>query len=108
MWLTAGLWGWLAGGALLIGAALGWFVKLPLRITAVVMAFGSGVLLSALSFDLLEEAHQHGGLAATAVGFRRIRSVAVLSQPCAISGRMRFTITAGFSTSWMPALASVA
>lgn len=69
MWLTAGLWGWLAGGALLIGAALGWFVRLPMRLTAAIMAFGSGVLLSALSFDLLEEAHQHGGLAATAGGF---------------------------------------
>lgn len=69
MWLTAGLWGWLAGGALLIGAALGWFVRLPARLTAAIMAFGSGVLLSALSFDLLEEAHRHGGLTATAVGF---------------------------------------
>lgn len=69
MWLTAGLWGWLAGGALLIGAALGWFVKLPLRLTAGIMAFGSGVLLSALSFDLLDDAQQHGGLAATGAGF---------------------------------------
>jgi hypothetical protein len=39
MWLTAGLWGWLAGGALLIGAALGWFFRLPLRLTAIIMAF---------------------------------------------------------------------
>src|SRR4051812_13095916 len=69
MWFTAGLWGWLAGGALLIGAALGWFFRLPLRLTAIIMAFGSGVLLSALSFDLLEEAHRHGGLPATAAGF---------------------------------------
>jgi ZIP family zinc transporter len=69
MWLTAGFWGWLAGGALLIGAALGWFVQLPLRLIAAIMAFGSGVLLSALSFDLLEEAHRNGGLAATGGGF---------------------------------------
>jgi len=54
---------------LLIGAALGWFFRLPLRLTAIIMAFGSGVLLSALSFDLLEEAHRHGGLPATAAGF---------------------------------------
>jgi ZIP family zinc transporter len=69
MWLTAGLWGWLAGGALLIGAVLGWFVKLPLRLTAAIMAFGSGVLLSALSFDLLDDAQKHGGLPATGAGF---------------------------------------
>jgi ZIP family zinc transporter len=69
MWWTAGLWGWLAGGALLIGAVLGWYAKLPLRLTAAVMAFGSGVLLSALSFDLMDEAQRHGGLLATAAGF---------------------------------------
>lgn len=69
MWLTAGLWGWLAGAALLIGAVVGWFVKLPLRLTASVMAFGSGVLLSALSFDLMDEAQRRGGLLATAAGF---------------------------------------
>jgi ZIP family zinc transporter len=33
------------------------------------MAFGSGVLLSALSFDLMEEAHERGGLLATGSGF---------------------------------------
>jgi ZIP family zinc transporter len=69
MWLLAGLWGWLAGGALLIGAALGWFFRLPVRLTASVMAFGSGVLLSALSFDLMDEARRHGGLLATSAGF---------------------------------------
>jgi ZIP family zinc transporter len=69
MWLMAGVWGWLAGGALLIGAALGWFMRLPLRLMAGIMAFGSGVLLSALSFDLLEDAQHRGGLVATAAGF---------------------------------------
>jgi ZIP family zinc transporter len=69
LWLTAGLWGWLAGGALILGAVLGWFVELPALVTATVMAFGSGVLLSALSFDLMEDAMRHGGLAATGLGF---------------------------------------
>jgi ZIP family zinc transporter len=68
-WIIPGLWGWLAGGALLIGAAGGWFVSMPLRATASVMAFGSGVLLSALSFDLMEEAQRRGGLLATGGGF---------------------------------------
>ncbi len=69
MWWTAGLWGWLAGGALLVGAVLGWFVRMPLRLVASVMAFGSGVLLSALSFDLMDEAQRSGGLVATGAGF---------------------------------------
>lgn len=33
------------------------------------MAFGSGVLLSALSFELMDEAQRRGGLVATAIGF---------------------------------------
>lgn len=69
MWLTAGLWGWLAGAALLVGTLLGWFMGLPIRLTAGVMAFGSGVLLSALSFDLMDEAQTRGGMLATALGF---------------------------------------
>ncbi|TRW18281.1 ZIP family metal transporter [Glacieibacterium frigidum] len=67
--LVAGGWGLLAGSALLLGAAVGWFTKLPQRVVAGVMAFGSGVLISALSFELMDEAEAHGGLAATALGF---------------------------------------
>lgn len=33
------------------------------------MAFGSGVLISAVAFELVEEAYETGGLAATAAGF---------------------------------------
>jgi ZIP family zinc transporter len=68
-WLEAGWWGLVAGGALLVGAAVGWYVSVPARIIASVMAFGAGVLISALSFDLVDEAEQTGGLAATVTGF---------------------------------------
>ncbi len=68
-WLRAGLWGLLAGSALLIGAAVGWFAHAPRRWIAAIMAFGSGVLISALSFDLMEAAYRRGGFAATATGF---------------------------------------
>lgn len=68
-WWQAGLWGWLAGSALLLGAAAGYFVDVPQRAVAAVMAFGSGVLISALSFELMDEAYRRGGLASTAVGF---------------------------------------
>ena len=53
-WLEAGMWGGLAGSALLLGAAIGYSVRLPKAVLAGVMAFGSGVLLSALSFELME------------------------------------------------------
>ncbi|PSR57211.1 ZIP family zinc transporter [Adhaeribacter arboris] len=68
-WLQAGLWGLVAGSALLLGAAIGYFAPIQQRIVSGVMAFGSGVLISALSFDLMNEAYEQGGFAATAIGF---------------------------------------
>ena len=68
-WLEAGGWGLLGGSALLLGAAVAWLVRVPPRVVAVVMAFGSGVLISALAFDLAAEAAEEGGLAATVAGF---------------------------------------
>lgn len=66
--IQAGLWGLLAGGALVIGAAVGYLARVPQRLIAAVMAFGSGVLISALSFDLMDEAYQRGGFPAAAAG----------------------------------------
>ena len=69
MWAQAGFWGFVAGAALLIGAAAGYFLKVPQRLIAGIMAFGSGVLISALSFELMDEAYRQGGFDATAYGF---------------------------------------
>jgi ZIP family zinc transporter len=69
VWLRAGLWGLLAGSALLLGAAAGFLSRVPQRLIAGVMAFGSGVLISALSFDLMDEAYRRGGFDSTAAGF---------------------------------------
>ena len=69
IWLQAGAWGLLAGGALVVGALIAWFVRVPQRVVASVMAFGAGVLISALAFDLVDEAERGGGLTATTVGF---------------------------------------
>ena len=69
IWLQAGLWGLLAGSALLVGAAVGYFARVPQRVIAAVMAFGGGVLISALSFDLMDEAYRQGGFDSTAAGF---------------------------------------
>jgi ZIP family zinc transporter len=67
--LQAALWGGLAGSALLLGATIGYFVNLPHRVVSGVMAFGTGVLISALSFDLMDEAVTKGGVLAAAIGF---------------------------------------
>ena len=69
IWLQAGLWGLLGGAALLVGALAGYLVRVPRYLIAGVMAFGSGVLISALSFDLVAESVARGGMTATALGF---------------------------------------
>jgi ZIP family zinc transporter len=67
-WLAAGA-GALAGGALLVGALIAWFVQVPKPVVAAIMAFGSGVLISALAFDLVEEAAEQGGFWPAMSGF---------------------------------------
>jgi ZIP family zinc transporter len=68
-WAAAGCWGFVAGSALLIGAAIGYYASVPQRVIAAIMAFGGGVLISALSFDLMDEAYRRGGFDSTATGF---------------------------------------
>ena len=78
-WLVAGLWGTFAGGALLVGAILGYPLRVPGGLVAAIMAFGSGVLISALAFELVGEANERGGLAATATGFLAGASIYTLA-----------------------------
>ena len=61
MTLQAGLWGWLAASSLLLGAMLGVFVKLPRKVVASIMAYGSGVLIAAICFEQLPDALRLGG-----------------------------------------------
>lgn len=65
----AAVWGAVGGLALVIGAAIAWFVRVPAKGVAAVMAFGAGVLISALAFDLMEEAADTGGLVPAVGGF---------------------------------------
>ncbi|OWK31299.1 ZIP family metal transporter [Sphingomonas dokdonensis] len=67
--IEAGLWGFVGGSALILGALIAWFVRLPQRLIAGVMAIGSGVLISAVAFDLMDEAFRQGGFDSTAAGF---------------------------------------
>ena len=67
--IEAGFWGFVGGSALILGALIAWFVRLPQRLIAGVMAIGSGVLISAVAFDLMDEAFRQGGFDSTAAGF---------------------------------------
>lgn len=67
--LQAFVFGLIAGLALLIGAIVGLIFKPSQKITAMIMAFGSGVLISALTFDLMEEAYNIGGILPISLGF---------------------------------------
>ncbi|MCW2776949.1 MAG: integral rane protein [Frankiales bacterium] len=67
--VAAAGWGLLAGAALLVGAAVAWFLPVPKKVVALVMAFGAGVLVSALAFELVAEAADSAGLPEVVVGF---------------------------------------
>lgn len=67
-WLAAGGWGLVAGSALVLGAMIGYLAPVPARLVASVMAFGAGVLLSAVSFELVAEANAGAGLTPTVAG----------------------------------------
>jgi zinc transporter, ZIP family len=69
LWLQAGFWGLVAGSALLLGVGIGYYAKIPQRIIAGIMAFGAGVLISALAFELMDKAYERGGFDSTALGF---------------------------------------
>lgn len=66
--LEATFWGFVGGAALIVGAVLGLLRDVPRRVIGLVMAFGAGVLVSALAFDLTAEALRSGGFDATAIG----------------------------------------
>lgn len=68
--VNAFLWGLLAAGSLIIGAFVVRVHQPGERMLGVVMAFGAGVLISALSFELVEESVEVAdGLGGTALGF---------------------------------------
>lgn len=58
---TAILFGLAASSALVIGAVLGSYWTPPDTVTGVLLAFASGALISALAFELFEEAFELGG-----------------------------------------------
>jgi ZIP family zinc transporter len=55
MWSSFG-WGTLAASSLVIGAVIAMILPISVRTIGMIMAFGAGVLISAVAFDLVEEA----------------------------------------------------
>jgi len=63
------LYGVASGFSLLIGAGIALYFSFSQKTIARFMAFGSGVLICALTFGLMEEAFGLGGFDATIIGF---------------------------------------
>src|SRR3954447_17557687 len=61
-------WGALAASSLVLGALLAFARRWPRRQVGLVLAFGAGALISAVSFELAGEGIEVGSLGSTAIG----------------------------------------
>ncbi|MGG3806492.1 ZIP family metal transporter [Metabacillus fastidiosus] len=68
MW-NAAMWGAVSGSAVLLGALAAMFLPIKKRIIGFIMAFGTGVLIGAATYELLGESVHKGGIKATSIGF---------------------------------------
>ena len=67
--LGAAFWGLISGLPLVIGAVLATYSSLSNKTIAILMAFGSGVLIAIISFSLMREAYLVGGIIPASIGF---------------------------------------
>lgn len=74
--LAAAFWALVGSGALIVGALLGFWLNVSRKTLGLIMGFGAGTLLSAISFDLVLEAFEESpglpvvvGLLAGALAF---------------------------------------
>ena len=61
-------WGALGASSLLVGALIGLAFDVPEKVVGLILAFGAGTLISAVAFELTEEAYQLGGADTVALG----------------------------------------
>jgi len=66
--LEAAFWGFVGGAALFIGAAMALYLHTSMRSVGLVMGFGTGVLISAVAFELTREAYDKAGADAVVLG----------------------------------------
>jgi ZIP family zinc transporter len=64
----AALWGLLGGSTLVVGALIGIKAHWSSRVIGLIMAFGAGVLIASVAYELVDDAAQVGTFAATAGG----------------------------------------
>ena len=67
--ITAAIYGLLASSGFIVGLIIGLVTSPPRRLIASVIAFGSGILVSALTFDLMQEAFEKGSALFVITGF---------------------------------------
>lgn len=68
MW-NAAMWGAISGSAVLLGSLAAMIFSIPKKIIGYIMAFGTGVLIGAASYELIGEAVHKGGIIPSSVGF---------------------------------------
>lgn len=68
MW-SAAMWGGISGSAVLLGALAAMLLPIKKKVIGFIMAFGTGVLIGASTYELLGESLENGGLMPTAFGF---------------------------------------
>jgi ZIP family zinc transporter len=66
--MTSIVFGVVASSALILGAFIGVRFQLPKRVLAVLLSFAAGALITALTFELFEDAFERGGIWRAAVG----------------------------------------
>ncbi len=66
--LEAAAWGLIAASALVIGSALTFWLKPGRKLIGLIMAFGAGTLISAIAYDLVEDAAGSGRAIALTAG----------------------------------------
>lgn len=62
------LFGVVASSALVIGAFIGARFQLPKRLLAIMLSFAAGALITALTFELFEDAYERGGIWRAGIG----------------------------------------
>jgi ZIP family zinc transporter len=62
------LFGVIASSALVVGALIGVRFALPQRVLAILLSFAAGALITALTFELFEDAYERGGIWRAVIG----------------------------------------
>jgi ZIP family zinc transporter len=83
---TSLLFGVVASGALVLGGFIGVRFQLPKRVLAIILSFAAGALITALTFELFEDAYQRGGIVRAALGL--------------VTGAVVFTVLSALLDRW--------